>query len=467
MRNTCSLRSLLGLAAIWLIAAHSAAQWQSLNGGVNRSVKDFEFNADSSKLLVIGGFPYVRMDSLRANGMAWWDGEQWSIEGLAGGNGSTLPYGIDNNVVSVANWHDTLFVGHGITGFQNHSEWNYGAGLDLAAQEWFPIGNPENWFYVFEANGRLFCGGRSDTLYGEFAPGIKEWRGGAWGPVPGSPFTGPTGTFYDCAYWQNQYWFAGSFLSDGCRSVIGYDGDSTWTPTYAPGGWINAIAGFGDSLYAGGWFTESSASYSPMLSLYDGAEWNPFFPGEVSYFSQVYDVETYNGALYVSGLFTFVGDTVQYGLLRYDGHELCAIGGVMADGGDNGQIAFFQDHLYLAMATGFPGFVYEFIGRLPLDGLVPDRCVAVTTGIHEASIQSGSLQFVPNPTHTSAQLILPKEFTGAGTISIYSTLGQLVHESRATVGTTISLDLRGMAPGLYHVVAQNETQRLAGKLVID
>lgn len=423
-------------------------QWQSVNGGVNRHVKTLVVDPDSSKLIVGGTFPYTRTDSIRVNNLAAWNGSSWSTEGLGNGNGDTSAVGSpDNQFVSLAYHHDTLFCGISGPSFQYHPEWDHGAGL--YNNTWFPIGNPDGWLFLNEVNGRLFGGGQADTLYGQYMPGVREWVGGGWQPIPGAPWD-ETGATYSATYWHDQYWFAGSFISGGARSVIAFDGVDQWTPNWGPGGgWINAICGYGDSLYVGGWYPPGSDSESPMIQLWDGDQWQPFFNDLLEFHWQVFDIEVYHGALYVSGDFHFNDDPeTQYSLLRFDGHEVCAIGGVDTVG-VNGQIAFFQGDLYMALGSEFTGLAFEYIGRLPLDGLVPDRCEAVMTTEFDVA-PSGAVRLSPNPTSEAVTISGLGDIRG-GFVQVLDVLGQALTPAMGIRSSSMLVDASGWPSGTYQV----------------
>ncbi|MBK6831931.1 MAG: hypothetical protein IPG92_14890 [Flavobacteriales bacterium] len=187
---------------------------------MNGSVKTLLLNPDSSALVLGGTFPFVRT------------GDAWTTEGLGDGNGDTSTVGSWwNQFVSLAYHHDTLFCGISGTSFQYHPEWGFGAGM--YNDEWFSIGDPDGWLFLSKVNDRLFGGGQADTLYGQFMPGIKEWVSGAWQAIPNMPL-GP-GSYYCATFWHDQYWFAGSFISGGARSVIAFDGVDQWTSNWGPG----------------------------------------------------------------------------------------------------------------------------------------------------------------------------------------------------------------------------------------
>ncbi len=415
---------LIGLCVAALVATCARAQWQSLNGGVTSEVRSFAQPADSSRLLAGGKFPFVHQDDLRVNNIAWWDGAHWAIDGLANGNGDTSTWGDDTPVFSLAIRPDTIFASH------LSDRWHYDTAMGYATlltdEQWQPCAMPDGIFYFLEANGRMFSGGVHDELYGAYAPGIHEWRNGAFENIPNMPFTSQV-QVNDVAYWHGEYYFGGAFQAFECRKMVAYDGVDQWTPLEGGvgGNFVSTVCGFGDSLYVGGFFTGGSDVYSTHLQLWDGTSWQPFFP-QVEYVGVVRDIQVYDGALYISGIYHWQGDNTWYGLLRYDGHQLCTIGGPMPSG-DNSVMSFFQDDLYLGLGATFPGLEYEFIGRLPLEGLIPDTCVTVSpTGMAEApGMGQGVLSIFPNPTTDVVWVQLPQGLDH-GQLLVHDSSGRLV-----------------------------------------
>src|SRR5262245_4583894 len=153
-------RSLCWISLLTVLHAHLVAQgqWQSLDGGVTWEVRSFELSADSSKLFIGGGFPWVGTDSLRANGLASWAGTSWDTSGLGNGNGDTSAAGnYFLPIVSQALFHDTLVIAY------LGDYWNYEPGWRSCAylenDQWHRCGDPENWFFLNDVNGRLFSYG--------------------------------------------------------------------------------------------------------------------------------------------------------------------------------------------------------------------------------------------------------------------------------------------------------------------
>lgn len=330
--------------------------------------------------------------------------------------------------------------------------WFWNDSMDNAAQlangEWKPLGEPDALLDFYRLNGRVFIGGEAGLLLGSSMPGVRAWSNGTIQALPNSPFTQPVDVSTG-AYWQGHYYFGGNTWGElGSHDIVRFDGDSTWSGVgggMGPG-WLNAHAGFGDSLYAGGYFLAGGNNLSTHLQLFDGTQWQPFFP-QVEFIGQVRDIQVYQGALYVSGIYHFVGESTWYGLLRFDGRDLCAIGGSMP-AGDNGPIAFFQNNLYMALAAQFPGLEYEFIGYLPLDDLVPDTCITVVnTSVAEHT--EATLGLFPNPGREHLSLTSPLEAWPAE-VEVRDMAGRLVHRER--LGANAALSTGAWAAGTYTVL---------------
>lgn len=429
---------LLGLRTVQL-----KSQWLSLDGGVSNEVRCFFKDTVNDRLLVGGKFPFAGGDAQRINNIAWWDGTVWSSEGLGNGNGDTTAYGRLDPVLSVVMRHDTLFASFLSQTWQSQSGFRY-AGM-LVGDEWQHCADPNSVFLFLEANGRMFGGGRSDTLYGAFAPGITEWRNGFFQSLPNMPFTQAVAV-NDLEYWQGMYYFGGVFDVLGSHHIVAFDGVDQWAGLGGGvgGQFISTICGYGDSLFVGGWLTGPNVQ-SQHAQIWDGSTWRPFFP-QVQFEGAVRSMEVHEGKLYIAGAHYWAGDDTMYGLLRFDGRELCSIGGTMPSG-DNGRIAFMDDQLYLGVSPLFTALPGEFIARLPLDQVVPDRCLEVATGVEDNPSRFAATVF-PNPAQESLSIVIPQH-NGPIEVEVLDVSGRSVESGLFQHSDGVRLDVAHLVAGPY------------------
>ncbi len=439
---------------------HSQTFFESVGGGMSNEVRNFTISPDSTHLLTVGKFAWVRNDSLRANGLAQWDGQTWDIAPFAGGSGDTSAYGYENiPVLSVEVFHDTVFIS--FLGSNWQLDPDIATTAFLANGVWYPCGNPNSMDNVLLENNRLFTGSQIDTVTNLVAHGIHEWLGGEWRELPNSPIS-PSAGIYASAYWHDQYYFAGVFIALGSRKVVAYDGDSTWSPLGEGivGNYLNCIEGHGDSLYVGGFFQNPSRH----IAIWDGSDWHPFFP-EVEFVGQVQGLKSYDGSLYIKGIYHFVGDNTLYGILRWDGHSLCALGGPYdADSG----LAFevFQGDLYSGIAPVYMPLYQQYIAKLPLENIVPFACVVPSlVGVSEIEPTSGELSIFPNPASSSVNISFPAGVIGQR-IEISNALGQVIY-SEPVSGFNSQISLTRVAPGVYQVTAYSNEGRYFSRVLVE
>lgn len=343
---------------------------------------------------------------------------------------------------------DTIFVGHLSSFWHNDPDMGYAA--MLVNDEWQPCGNPSGIFYFLEEEGRMFSGGVHDSLYGVYSPGIKEWRNGAFQEIPNMPFTSLV-QVNDVEYWQGKFYFGGIFDAFGSPRIIAFDGVDQWPPVGSGVGgyFIESVCGYGDSLYVSGFLQPGPNVRSTHIQLWDGSAWKPFFP-EVEFVGATRDIQVHDGVLYVSGIHTWVGDDTWYGLLRFDGRELCSIGGPMP-GGDNTKMVFFNDDLYLGVGPAFAALPNEGVARLPLEGLVPDRCAIVgPTSILPEERFPNRLHVFPNPVTSDVMIELPNGML-FDSVDLYDGAGRLLRAERGVWTSVMKTQVHDLQSGLYLV----------------
>ncbi len=440
-------------------------QWQSLGGGVTNEVRSFCELPGEDLLLIGGAFPWLNADSVRVNNIAAWDGSAWSTEHTGGGNGSNWTYGNTDPVTSLVNWHDTLYVSY--FGVPWHDDPDIAFGTYLVNDTWHALPARPNGPVLFAAvNGRLFMGGSNTTLLDSVPfPGLCEVVSGHFSPLQGIPFQ-PYANIWAYEHWHGAYYFGGQInsLPLGSPNIVSFDGVDQWLPLAQGigGNHIRSIRGYGDSLYVGGYFMPGANVQSKHIQIWDGAVWHPFFP-QVEFISQVFDMEVYEGALWICGNFRFSPDGPVYAILRYDGHHLCAIGGPCPSGDNNG-IAFFQNELYMAVGYSFPDIEFERVARLPLEGLLPDECVEVVTGLGERNPAHEHLILSPNP----AEDFITFRSGGSSASSNVIVRDELGRQVTVTVSTQEGMarvDIQELAPGCYSVEVLNDAEKSIGKFI--
>lgn len=117
--------------------------------------------------------------------------------------------------------------------------------------------------------------------------------------------------------------------------------------------------------------------------------------------------------------------------------------------GAQGKIAFFQNNLYMPQYSLYPGGDLEWVGYLPLDGLVPDTCITIS----QSSMQErerAMLKVSPNP----AEDQLTVQWSAGGliqSIEVYDLTGRKVLEQGSVNAGVSIISIRELAPGMYTV----------------
>lgn len=267
--------------AKWTIGAGGV--WTSLGSGMfigSPTVQCLkEFNGD-----LIAGGRFVVAGDFTCNGIARWNGSQWSA--LQGG----IPQdSLGNFVMTLAVYNSELFV----------------AGS-------FPAYNGSN-----------------------FARSTARWTGAAWLPMPG--FICPRNQFlFDFETFNGKLIIAGQHsslntnLPNISRHLIAWDGVNA-TEMGNPDAAVNSIttapSGLGE-LVVGGAFTTIggvSASRVARLALSQGPQWQPMGAGFNSTVQSVLR-HSGDGFYYAAGAFTLSGATTLNRIARWNGTSWVALG---------------------------------------------------------------------------------------------------------------------------------------------
>lgn len=289
-----------------------------------------------------GDFYYV--DSLRANGIAKWNGNNWNL----------LKLGLDEGLFS-----DRI--------------------LSLA------------WY-----NGNLYAGGyfnRMDGVTGYNC--IARWNGQTWNKVSGGILRNGVGREITCMQvFKNELYVAGYFDQAGSQTtynIARWDGN-IWKPLGNGGVWDKIEDMVVDShrnvLYVGGHFNGVDSNIiSKKIAMWDGVQWHSL--PEPPLGSSISALEMYNGYLYA-------GSMGNNHLARWDGENWEAIKGV---NGTINDLKVYNDKLYI-------GGSFNTILNDTIPALVSYYDTAsVFVGISlSQNYSSEKIKIFPNPTKDIIQI---------------------------------------------------------------
>lgn len=255
------------------IARWDGQEWSNVGGGMNDFVQGSAlvvFDDGTGPALYAGG-SFTMAGGVEANGIARWDGENWTEVG--GG-----VHGEEAKVSSLAVFDDgtgtALYVGGqfetaGNIPAQNIAKWD--------GEEWHSLGGGISGGNDGPKSMAVFNDGTGDALYigGHFTHAdnqrvdyVAKWNGAQWSSV-------------------------GSGLDWAVRSLATFDD------------------GNGEALYAGGFFGTVDQIEFNGIAKWDGEKWSPLGTGVGGDAHRVYGMEVWNDgggqALYVGGTFTSAG----------------------------------------------------------------------------------------------------------------------------------------------------------------
>lgn len=329
-----------GHAEVNGVARWDGHQWSGLTDAGGTGIGG-SFSPAVNALVVYDGALYVggnftTAGNIAANNIARWDGSTWSALGA----------GADSWVYSLAVYDDTLVAG----GFFTHvdgtpashiASWNGSA--------WSALGSGANGtVYVLTSYaGSLIAGGSFGSAGGGAASNIASWNGSAWSALG----SGVNNTVRALAEYGGALVAGGNFTQAGggaANRVASWNG-SAWSAlgggvngVMGPGGAVvSALAVSGSTLIAGGTFIQADAVTVNNIASWDGSAWSALAstngPGTSG---GVFALAAFDGRLIAAGTFTQVGGqpppvggglTVN-GVAQWDGNGWATIEGVAGTG---------------------------------------------------------------------------------------------------------------------------------------
>ena len=301
---SCKPRVLLPLLALGLFSFSltSVAQPSSdCRWAAGIYARDFDKKVEALELFDDGTGPAIyaagdfgSVEGKIIEGIARWDGAQWSpVLGQGGGGVSGLS---GEGVVALEVWDD----GEGPA---------------------------------------LFAAGLFDSADGKTTTNIARWNGTDWAPLPGAEGEGVDGKVITLKAWGDSLFLGGEFEAAGGKAIAylaRWDG-SEWFPVEGASGevvddWVEALEvwddGNGPALFAAGSFSVTSPAYGrgeveiASIARWQNNDWQAL-GSEVD--GDVLALETFAGQLIVGGQILEVGGEPAGNLMTWDGNQWTAL----------------------------------------------------------------------------------------------------------------------------------------------
>jgi len=278
----------------------------------------FVFDDGRGSALYVGG-PFYRAGEIPdANGIARWDGREWSALGAGIRNFTDPPAA--HNAAAMLTFDDGSGPSPYVGGNFTHAGGAPAATIDRRdGHGWAPVGEGlPGWGSIGIRALAVYDDGSGPALYagGYFGVGVARWDGDSWSDVGGGRMVGPIDSmavFDDgtgaALYAGGQMYTASGHPGDG---LARWDGER-WSPV---GGGVDYDArsmhifddGTGPALYVGGAFSKAGGKEAWGIARWDGTEWHALDVGVSGSVDAMTTFDDGSGpALYVAGSFDFAG----------------------------------------------------------------------------------------------------------------------------------------------------------------
>jgi len=465
--------------AILLVPLTSEAQfWRGAGRGVqvHGGVQLLYGDSILDRLIGAGPWPeiYNDMDTIRAMGIAVWNGERWDSLGYRISDGEAQTHCFlrhAGELYASGNWlylNDQGIVNTGIARFDENT------------LRWEDLGCTNPQFsglatITSKANGTgfYFTGHRGDPCSLP-ASNVFTYDGNnyeSWIPFEQIPYAQDNYVGFVFEFLSMTY-MTGLFrdpLSDGYSSMMRYNGNN-WE--YVPG-WgqltepIKEFSIHNDTLYLAGTFRRSVGAPGNLIARFDGSTWDDMGGGllhePVPMSGAALDLLWHHNELWVVGLFTRAGDIPAECVVKWNGSQWCSIAADL-----QGHFSWFttptvqsitswRDSVYIA--GGFSYINGEPVREVAqwLGGDATVACSTPVVGLPESLIRP-TIQVSPNPVAEELRLVgLP---TGTYRFKVYDSVGRKVLESMDDPGT---LHVGRLEPGMHHIVIMGSQDELLAK----
>ena len=325
-----------GGVKVSMFAVWNGTSWAAAGSGLSGS--GLRVCSTGTNVLVGGNF--LLAGGLLANGVAAWDGANWSVFGPPGRNN-----GLSGTVTAIASDGTNLYAGGSFRAAGPISA------IDIArfdGTNWNALGTGLSGSGVpsvkaIAINGSdVYVGGWFTGAGGVPVQNIARWDGTTWNAVgdPGGAVTSitvrPDGIYVAGAPYNGYVYGTPFFLRwDGAswNTVLAYDPDDTLTQFYlndtSPG--MNAAVFLGSDIYVGGhfkitWHDPTFTTFVDCTNImrFDGTYARIVGTGFDSY---VVATAVLGNDLYVAGQFTTAGGVAASHIAKWDGNAWSGVGG--------------------------------------------------------------------------------------------------------------------------------------------
>ena len=393
-------------------------------------------------------------DSVPLRGLAQWDGSDWAPMGDGFlGNALGQPYhqGMDlelfQDELYLAGWFEQVT---SVPNTYKVAKWDGSAfhSVGLDSSQFLLSGTG-----VLEiAQGELhLLGNCSIVLDGDTATNWAIFDGTTWRAGDASEdFYFATGSIRE---YQGLLHIGGNFTTAGGlndlvrKTANGYE---ELGPGINGDPWVNDLEVYDGLLWVIGEFAASWGNVASGLMAWDGNQWLDPFP-DIAFTGMGRDLAIINGDLYFNGPFVVNGLQGTYFIGRYDGEQLCIIGGnqIWVDKlVGSADTLYATTCLYQDCTSSSP--MIRYIMKLPMDH-PPDTCFTIAQSLAEGPGEPRAAQVFPNPNNGQFTLRLPAGLGPEVQFAAYDAQGRQLPMEVDRNGYVYTCTLPGAVQGVVYL----------------
>lgn len=442
-----------------------AQNWQQL-GDFNKPPNKLYPDSVTDLLYIGGSFKWNNADTL--NGICYWDGQQFHNmeEGLYDACG----FNVCHSGPLITRYLNDIYIGNVFKEIDSI----YANGIaKWDGEDWSSVDESLNgddgqgvaWGgHVYE--DKLYVVGSFRTAGNDTCNSVAYWDGFQWHSL-GFPadLSGETPNNYNCIFYKNELYVSGNCYNNiggnVNRDIARFNGN-TWNQVGGglKGGDSNVrdMIIYKNELYICGYFTSVAGNAGNKIMRWDGEQWKDVGGGLCGTFDIAEDMMVYNDKLYLIGIFDCVGNSLPTNNIAvWDGQQWCSFGNSIFNNKLT-SIAVWNDEIYITGGfTEIDGQPVKYLAKWVGDHST-DTCSAPIVATPEP--QQGAAAYLtvsPNPVCSAAALSLEGMATSGKPVrfSIFNPLGQEVWSVASASGRE-EVSLAGWPPGAYVARAESE-----------